>query len=177
MSWYVLYTAARAEKQVAARIEAEGVEKGGVEAYLPLHRRRKKWSDRIKVVEEPLFRSYVFVKCEEHILYNLRQIPGVANFIWYNKRPARVRDEEIEAIKEFLVYAENRDLVTSGDRVQILCGSFEKREGRVLWADNKVASLYLEELGAKICVELENIGRVVQPDEGAPAVAGSTRKK
>ncbi len=105
MSWYVLYTAARAEKQVAARIEAEGVEKGGVEAYLPLHRRRKKWSDRIKVVEEPLFRSYVFVKCEEHILYNLRQIPGVANFIWYNKRPARVRDEEIEAIKEFLVYA------------------------------------------------------------------------
>ena len=62
MSWYVLYTAARAEKQVAARIEAEGVEKGGVEAYLPLHRRRKKWSDRIKVVEEPLFRSYVFVK-------------------------------------------------------------------------------------------------------------------
>ncbi|GAB1375102.1 hypothetical protein MASR1M46_19920 [Bacteroidales bacterium] len=152
MSWYVLYTAARAEKQVAARIEAEGVE-----VYLPLHRLKRKWSDRIKVVEEPLFRSYVFVKCDEHILYNLKQIPGVANFIWYDRRPARVRDEEIEAIREFLVYAENRELVTSGDRVQILCGSFEKREGRVLWADGKVASLYLEELGAKICVELENM--------------------
>lgn len=172
MSWYVLYTSARAEKQVAARIEAEGVE-----VYLPLHRLKRKWSDRIKVVEEPLFRSYVFVKCDEHTLYNLKQIPGVANFIWYDRRPARVRDEEIEAIREFLVYAENRELVTSGDRVQILCGSFEKREGRVLWADGKVASLYLEELGAKICVELENIGRVAQSGEGSQAAAGATRKK
>lgn len=152
MVWYVLYTAARAEKQVAARLEGEGVE-----AFLPLHRRKRKWSDRIKVIEEPLFRSYVFVKCPEHQLYNLRQIPGVAAIVLYDRRPAKVRDCEIEAIKGFLVYAENREIVSSGDQVQILCGSFENVEGKVLWADNKVASLYIPELGAKICVELVNI--------------------
>ena len=127
MVWYVLYTAARAEKQVAQRVQGEGVE-----TFLPLHKRKKRWSDRVKVVEEPLFRSYVFVKCEEHVLYNLRQVPGVASFIWYDKRPARVRDVEIDAIKEFLNYAENREILTSGDQVQIMCGSFEKREGEVL---------------------------------------------
>ncbi|MDD2491911.1 MAG: UpxY family transcription antiterminator [Bacteroidales bacterium] len=152
MVWYVLYTAARAEKQVAQRVQGEGVE-----TFLPLHKRKKRWSDRVKVVEEPLFRSYVFVKCEEHVLYNLRQVPGVASFIWYDKRPARVRDVEIDAIKEFLNYAENREILTSGDQVQIMCGSFEKREGEVLWTDGKVASLFLEELGAKICVDLVKI--------------------
>lgn len=155
MLWYVLYTAARAEKQVAQRIEGEGVE-----AFLPLHRRKRKWSDRVKVIEEPLFRSYVFVKCADHQLYNLRQIPGVAAIVLYDRRPAKVRDVEIDAVKEFLNYAENREIVSSGDKVQILCGSFEKREGKVLWTDGKVASLFLEELGAKICVDLAKVGKV-----------------
>ena len=155
MVWYVLYTAARAEKQVAQRISGEGIE-----AFLPLHRRKRKWSDRVKVIEEPLFRSYVFVKCADHQLYNLRQIPGVAAILLYDRRPAKVRDVEIDAVKEFLNYAENREIVSSGDKVQILCGSFEKREGKVLWTDGKVASLFLEELGAKICVDLAKVGKV-----------------
>ena len=169
MQWYVLYTAARAEKQVAQRISGEGIE-----AFLPLHRRKRKWSDRVKVIEEPLFRSYVFVKCHDHQLFNLRQIPGVAAIVLYDRRPAKVRDVEIDAIKEFLNYAENREIVSSGDKVQILCGSFEKREGKVLWADDKVASLFLEELGAKICVELIKLGRV-EANEGE--VKGSKKKK
>lgn len=155
MVWYVLYTAARAEKQVAQRISGEGIE-----AFLPLHRRKRKWSDRVKVIEEPLFRSYVFVKCADHQLYNLRQIPGVAAIVLYDRRPAKVRDVEIDAVKEFLNYAENREIVSSGDKVQILCGSFEKREGKVLWTDGKVASLFIEELGAKICVDLAKVGKV-----------------
>lgn len=155
MVWYVLYTAARAEKQVAQRISGEGIE-----AFLPLHRRKRKWSDRVKVIEEPLFRSYVFVKCADYQLYNLRQIPGVAAIVLYDRRPAKVRDVEIDAVKEFLNYAENREIVSSGDKVQILCGSFEKREGKVLWTDGKVASLFLEELGAKICVDLAKVGKV-----------------
>ncbi len=155
MVWYVLYTAARAEKQVAQRISGEGIE-----AFIPLHRRKRKWSDRVKVIEEPLFRSYVFVKCADHQLYNLRQIPGVAAIVLYDRRPAKVRDVEIDAVKEFLNYAENREIVSSGDKVQILCGSFEKREGKVLWTDGKVASLFLEELGAKICVDLAKVGKV-----------------
>ena len=73
MNWYVLYTSARAEKQVEQRLKL-----AGIETYLPLHRSRRKWSDRVKVVEVPLFNSYVFVRCEEHKLRELLLIYGVS---------------------------------------------------------------------------------------------------
>ena len=50
MEWYVLYTTARAEKHVELKLQAEGVE-----TYLPLHKCPRKWSDRVKMVEMPLF--------------------------------------------------------------------------------------------------------------------------
>jgi len=157
MCWYVLYTAARAEKQVAARLEREGVE-----TYLPLHKSKRKWSDRVKVVEMPLFSSYVFVHCPEHRLFSLNLIAGVSRTVYYLGRPAKVHQHEIDAIKEFLFLAENGELISSGDKVEILCGSFEKRQGKVLWSDGKVASLFLEELGAKICVELSKVAKVAE---------------
>ena len=53
-NWNVLYTAPRAEKQVKERIAALGVE-----CFLPLHRTPRVWSDRVKIVEVPLFSSYI----------------------------------------------------------------------------------------------------------------------
>jgi len=170
MCWYVLYTAARAEKQVVARLEREGVE-----TYLPLHKSKRKWSDRVKVVEMPLFSSYVFVHCPEHKLYSLNLIAGVSRTVYYLGRPAKVRQEEIDSIREFLRIAENCELISQGDKVEILCGSFEKRQGKVLWNDGKVASLFLEELGAKICVELSKVAKVSavkSGDEAEPSKKG-----
>jgi transcription antitermination factor NusG len=155
MCWYVLYTAARAEKQVAARLEREGIE-----TYLPLHKSKRKWSDRVKVVEMPLFSSYIFVHCPESQLYSLNLVAGVSRTVYYLGRPAKVHQHEIDSIKEFLLIAENGEIITSGDKVEILCGSFVKRQGKVLWSDEKMATLFLEELGAKICVELQNLGKV-----------------
>ena len=55
--WFAVYTKSRNEKKVYERLIDEGYE-----AYLPLQKRLKQWSDRKKWVEEPLLRSYVFVK-------------------------------------------------------------------------------------------------------------------
>ena len=71
-SWYVLYTAPRAEKQVRDRIDALGVE-----CWLPLHRAPRVWSDRVKIVELPLFNSYLFVRCTDPELRNLTRVYGV----------------------------------------------------------------------------------------------------
>lgn len=72
-SWYVLYTAPRAEKQVRDRIDALGIE-----CWLPLHRTPRVWSDRVKIVELPLFNSYLFVRCTDPELRNLIRVYGVA---------------------------------------------------------------------------------------------------
>ena len=61
MNWYVLYTKSRNEKLVAERLKEIGIE-----TYCPVLKKVKQWSDRKKVVEEPLFKSYVFVRLEEH---------------------------------------------------------------------------------------------------------------
>ena len=85
-SWYVLYTAPRAEKQVRDRIDALGIE-----CWLPLHRAPRVWSDRVKIVELPLFNSYLFVRCTDPELRNLTRVYGVARIVYYNGKPAARR--------------------------------------------------------------------------------------
>jgi transcription antitermination factor NusG len=57
--WYAVYTRPRWEKKVAALLLHKGIE-----SYCPLNKVRRRWSDRTKTIEEPLFKSYVFVKTD-----------------------------------------------------------------------------------------------------------------
>jgi transcription antitermination factor NusG len=157
MAWFVLYTAARAEKRVEERLVQMGIE-----TYLPIHRVKRRWSDRMKMVELPLFSSYIFVNTTDHKLRELLLIYGVSRIVYYLGRPAVVRDAEIDAIKEFLVLAENREIISNGDEVEILCGPFESRSGKVIEVGERFAKLYLEELGAKICVSLLELNKKKQ---------------
>ncbi len=161
MSWYVLYTAARAEKKVAERLCDIGVE-----VFLPVHRSKRKWSDRVKIVDLPLFNSYVFVRHPEHKLRNLLSVYGVSRIIFYLGRPAVVRDDEIDAVKEFLRIAENREIISEGDQVEILNGAMESKKGEVLKIEGERAILYLEELGAKIYVSLSDVNKVNDNQNG-----------
>ena len=154
MSWNVLYTSARAEKRVFDRLTEMGIE-----TYLPLHKVKRRWSDRIKLVEIPLFNSYVFVRCDEYKLRQLLLIYGVSRIVYYLGKPALVRDCEIDSIKEFLKVAANKEIITCGDEVDIICGPFENRGGKVLEIGDKWAKLYLKELGAKIYVSLLEISK------------------
>ncbi len=152
--WHVLYTSARAEKRAEARLREVGVE-----TFLPLHMVKRKWSDRVKVVEQPLFSSYIFVNCDD---YKLRQLPfiyGVSRIVYYNGRPAIVKQVEIDAIKEFLEIARNREIIASGDEVEILCGPLKSKSGKVIEVNEKYAKLTIEELGAKICVSLLKLNK------------------
>lgn len=154
MNWYVLYTKPRAEKQVAQRIVELGVE-----MYLPLHKVKRKWSDRVKIVEVPLFNSYIFVKVAQSQLQSLSVINGVSRIVYYLRKPAVVRDAEIEAIKEFLVLAEYSEIIFEGDLVAINQGLFENVTGKVLYVTEKGVALFLEELGAKIFVRREMVAK------------------
>ncbi len=149
--WNVLYTAPRAEKQVKERLEALDVE-----CFLPLHRARRVWSDRVKIVDVPLYNSYIFVRCDAEKLRSLLQVYGVSRIVYYNQKPAVVRPKEIEAIKEFLDAAAEHTLCP-GEEVEILVGAMKHVSGKVKKIKKNHLLLYLEQLGATVCVKLDEV--------------------
>ncbi|MDR1357384.1 MAG: UpxY family transcription antiterminator [Tannerellaceae bacterium] len=152
--WFVLYTSPRAEKQVIERLKLNGTE-----SWLPLHRSPRVWSDRIKMVDVPLFNSYVFVYCPENQLHSLLKLYGVARIVYYDGRPAVVRQQEIDAIKDFLVQSANHPLLV-GDEVEILAGAMKNVSGQVQRINKNYIVLYLEQLGATVSVNLDHVAPV-----------------
>ncbi len=144
--WYTVYTKARWEKKVHALLLERGID-----AYCPLNRVRKKWSDRIKWVEEPLFKSYVFVKVCEEEKAAVRMVNGVVNFVYWLGKPAVIKDKEIETIRKFLdEYSEVEAIpfdLKKDSRVTILKGPLMDKKARVVKVFNKKVQVVIEGIG------------------------------
>lgn len=144
--WYAVYTKPRWEKKVFERLQNEQLE-----AYCPQNRVRKKWSDRTKWVQEPLFKSYVFVKVAEEEMTRVRMVNGVVNFVYWLGKPAVVKQKEIETIRKFLndyeeVWAEPIDL-SADARVTIRKGLLMDKEARVMKVMNNKVRVVIESIG------------------------------
>lgn len=151
--WYAVYTKPRWEKKVA-----ELLTKRRVENFCPLNKVVRQWADRRKTIFEPLFTSYVFVRATEQEHLAIKQTDGVLNLVYWLGSPAIIRDEEIEAIKNFLhVHTDVRlekIAVNISDRVRITDGVLVHREGEVLEVKNKTVKLFLPSLGYTILAEV-----------------------
>jgi transcription antitermination factor NusG len=148
--WYAIYTKPRWEKKVH-----ELMGRRGVESYCPLNKVQKKWSDRLKIIEEPLFKSYVFVKLSDAERSEVRYIDGVVNYVYWLGKPAQIKDEEIEKIKRFLneyqdVKVEHMAPLKSGDTVMVTSGIFIDHEARVLETLHKKVVLEIAGLGCRL---------------------------
>ena len=144
--WYAVYTKPRWEKKVYGLM----VERG-YEAYCPLNRVQKKWSDRVKWVEEPLFKSYVFVRVSEGGLPDVRLVSGVVNFVYWLGKPAVVSDRDIMIIRKFLndhteVKAEPLVLRTD-EKVRIRRGAFMDKEAKVVKVLKNTVRVVIESIG------------------------------
>src|ERR1700749_2351257 len=90
LKWYPVYTHPRTEKKAAAALLAKGII-----TYLPLQRQLKQWSDRKKWIEEPLIKSYLFVKITEHQQADVLMTKGIARFIYFSNKVATMPDKQI----------------------------------------------------------------------------------
>jgi transcription antitermination factor NusG len=147
--WFAIYTKPRWEKKVNQLLTDKGVE-----CYCPLNKVKRKWSDRTKTVEEPLFKSYVFVKVSEEERTKVRLTNGVVNFVYWNGKPAIVREKEIQTIKLFLDEHENvqvrpMDLIVQ-QRVLITSGTFMDRTATVLDVRKKEVKVSIDSLGYEL---------------------------
>lgn len=152
--WLAVYTRPRWEKKVNQLLTEKGME-----SYCPLNKVRRKWSDRVKVVEEPLFKSYVFVRVSDQERSTVRTTSGAINFVYWNGKPAVIKEREITAIKRFLNDYENVEArpvdVSVNQRVRITNGSLMDQEGKVLDVRHKVAKVAIDSLGYILIAYIE----------------------
>ena len=152
--WLAVYTRPRWEKKVNQLLAEKGTE-----SYCPLNKIRRKWSDRIKGVEEPLFKSYVFVRIEDEERTAVRMTPGVINFVYWDGKPAVIREKEIATIRKFLDEYENVEVMPMelkvNQRVKIATGPLMDQEGKVLDVRHKTAKVAIDSLGYVLVAYIE----------------------
>lgn len=152
--WYAVYTKPRWEKKVHGLFTERGLV-----SYCPLNKVRKRWSDRIKLVEEPLFKSYVFVQVPEEDQQKVRMINGVLNFVYWNGKPAIVKEEEIDTIRKFLNEYSDVEVkpmnLQANQAVMVKRGLLMNNTGRIRRLMNNKVEVLIESLGYTLVASLE----------------------
>jgi transcription antitermination factor NusG len=163
LKWYGVYTKPRWEKKVHALLREQGIE-----SYCPINKVRRKWSDRIKTVEEPLFKSYVFVRIPEAEKTTVRMTPGVINFVYWMGKPAIVKDREIQAIKNFL--NEHSEIMVEpielrpNQKVRIQFGPFMDYQAVVVEVKKKIATVVIASLGIRLIAKVSTSSLGIYPN-------------
>lgn len=152
--WYAVYTKPRWEKKVAELLTRKKLEN-----FCPLNKVVRQWKDRKKVIHEPLFTSYVFLRLSDVEIAAARDTEGVLNFVYWLGKPAIIKDAEINAIKDFLnkhqeVKIEKID-VNLHDNVRITGGPLKSLEGEIQEIQHKTVKVYLPSLGYMLLAEVD----------------------
>jgi transcription antitermination factor NusG len=96
-NWLVIRTRPRWEKKVAQLLTAKGIE-----AFCPLYQASRRWSDRIKIIQQPVIPSCVFIKVSDSQWTTIRTTPGVLNFVISNCKPVVIKEKTVKSIRQFL---------------------------------------------------------------------------
>ncbi|HOV98439.1 MAG TPA: UpxY family transcription antiterminator [Bacteroidota bacterium] len=155
--WYVIYTKSRHEKKVYEQLQMDGIE-----SFLAIQKQLRKWSDRKKWVEVPLFSSYVFVSPTSRQIEQVLQVPGVVRYIMFNGRKAIVKPEEIEFLQKVNQESISVEIVPESFEAQKLVkitgGPFSGFTARLLWCnDHGKAAVRIEEIGYSVIFQVSSL--------------------
>ena len=151
MDWFALYTKPRNEKAVAEKLEALGIE-----TYCPMVKTIKQWSDRKKKTQTPLLPSYVFVRMEDSNRKQVFLVSGVVQFVFWLGKPAIIRPQEIEALKDQLSTTVTKVAIETwkpNTTVQLKEGPFKDQLAFVDKISANKVSLILTSLGIRLVIE------------------------
>ena len=128
--WYALSVKHQHERAVRSALEFNGFE-----ALAPTYRARRRWSDRVKEVDLPLFTGYVFCRFEFAERVRVMDAPGVARVVEFGGAPAEISETEIAAIREVMdskLPVRPWPYLKLGDRVRVEHGPLRGIEGTLL---------------------------------------------
>ncbi len=92
--WFAILVRTGREKTATLLLE-----NAGYECLLPVSKCTRRWSDRTKVVEVPLFPGYFFCRMNPHNRLPVLITPGVIQIVGVGKTPIPVEEEEIAAVQ------------------------------------------------------------------------------
>ena len=161
--WFALYTRSRSEFKAAEQLQVVGVQH-----YLPVVVRWKKWSDRRKKVLEPILKGYIFILADEkERKLSLEQF-SIVRCVFDNGRPAKIPEWQIDNLKKMLSKDSDfsiHDGLIPGVKVKIREGPFEGIVGVVHESDNgKTIAVSIDFLRRSVIAHLpkESIFEVVK---------------
>lgn len=128
--WYAAYTYANHERRVAQQLAERRFE-----SFLPTYRSVRRWKDRRKELQLPLFPNYVFVRMDLSDRIRVLQVPGLINLVIFQGQPAALEDGEVDRLRTGLGgegRVEPHPYLTVGRRVKIIGGAFSGLEGILL---------------------------------------------
>ena len=143
-SWHVIYTKPRAEKKVEERLN-----NFGIEAYCPVKQEVKQWSDRKKKILVPVLPSMVLVNIDEKERNKVFDIPGVVRYMFWLKKHAIVKDDEVASLKSLLsqnnIISQNTETLKVGENFNV--PGFENQSGIIKKISNNQIWVVLKKLG------------------------------
>lgn len=154
--WLVIYTRSRAEKKVSVELDYQGIEN-----YLPLQLKLRKWSDRKKWVEMPLISGYLFVHILPKEYEKVVKTFGVVSFVRFENKPAIVPDDQIEFIKKMLrepgLNVEvSHQLLKQDDEIVVTSGPLIGLKGKLIsFKGKKRVAIEIIQLNLSLMVEVQ----------------------
>jgi len=155
LPWLVIYTKPRQEKKLAQRLTQMGYE-----VYCPTQRIKKRWSDRWKWTEQPLFTSHLFIQIDPKRRDAIYFVPGFVRFLFWLKRPAQVRPQEIDTLKrwlnDFTPEAIQVEHFIPGQSLRIQSGPFQRHDAELIEQRGESMVLHLPSIQLQIKVDLRH---------------------
>ena len=162
--WYAVYTKSRFEKRVADELR-----KKEVEYYLPLQKSLRQWSDRKKYVDEPLFKSYVFVRVSNQDYLEVLKTTGVVCYVTIGREKIPIPDCQIEAVRTYLgeqTIDKALNYFEVGNEVEIAYGSLRGLRGELIDAkDSRKLIIQIDAINQNITITLPAhlLKKVIKP--------------
>ncbi len=154
--WYVVYTKPQWELKAYKQLTEQGLE-----AYCPTYTEVRQWSDRKKKLRRPYFINYLFVCLEERERNRAFASPGVLRYLFWQGRPAVVREEEVRLMREYLDGERLTDARVEryavGDEVTFARGALKDRQARIEEINRQQVRLLLPALGYRITARLADL--------------------
>jgi len=163
-SWYIFYTYPRSEKKAFISLES-----AGYEVYIPLIESRRIWKNRqIKLITEPLFPNYIFVRITQERIFCVLENSKIVNYISCGTSPSKLNSEDIDHISKLLKVGDDISIdpeMQTGQFVKVIKGPLKGYEG-VLTTKKGGARFGIEIKGLPYTISVEinsNCTRIMYP--------------
>lgn len=154
LQWYACYTRPRNEKTSYKKLTD-----AGFECYLPLQRTRRRWSDRWKWVDEPLFKSYIFTRITARDFRLVLETGSLVRFITFEGKAVPIPESQIEIVKRLL----NQDIELEvsdqrfkpGQKIEVVAGPLLGLTGELVeYRGSSKMLVRLGEIGQSLLVTI-----------------------